>query len=91
MSYGILFSCNLTLLKDLEILTLLIVVHSWIIAHFTFEEKQIIIWGRKTVMLIFHVAKAGSKIFFNWSILSVEHLLHEFNFLISVIIYDTLH
>lgn len=36
----------------------------------------------------FHAIKAGPKVFFNWSIHLVASLLHEFNFLISVMDYD---
>lgn len=36
----------------------------------------------------FHAIKAGPKIVFNWSIHLVASLLHEFNFLISVMDYD---
>lgn len=38
-------------------------------------------------MLIFHAIAAGSKMFFNWLIHLVAGLMHEFNFLISVIDY----
>lgn len=40
-------------------------------------------------MLIFFPAiKAGPKIFFNWSIHFITSLLHELNFVISVMDYD---
>lgn len=40
------------------------------------------------MLIFFHAIKAGPKIVFNWSIHLVASLLHEFNFLISVMDYD---